>query len=91
MEANAQQKPRGLAKIREGVVTSNKMDKTATVLVSSKVRHPGYHKYMTRSKKYHAHDAGNECQIGDRVLIIETRPLSKSKRWRIHQVVERAA
>ena len=81
---------RGLSKTREGLVKSNKMDKTVVVTVSTKKRHPSYGKFVTRSKSYVAHDEENTCQIGDRVRIVESRPLSKRKRWRVQQVVERA-
>lgn len=74
----------------QGVVVSDKMDKTITVLVTSKKRHPIYKKYMTYTKKYKAHDEKNEAHVGDTVLIIETRPLSKNKYFRLLSVVERA-
>ena len=75
---------------RIGNVVSNKMDKTITVVVETKMMHPIYHKFLKRTKKFHAHDEKNECGIGDRVRIMETRPLSKLKRWRLVEVVERA-
>lgn len=81
---------RGLAKTREGYVTSNKMNKTVVVSVVTKVKHPAYGKFVSRTKKYVAHDEQNECGIGDRVKIIESRPLSKTKRWRVQAIVERA-
>ena len=81
---------RGLAKTREGIVRSNKMDKTVIVAVSTYKKHSQYGKYVLRTKKYSAHDEKNECQIGDRVLIVESRPLSKTKRWRVRQIVEKA-
>ncbi|MCB0344779.1 MAG: 30S ribosomal protein S17 [Bdellovibrionales bacterium] len=91
MSAQEELKPaRGLVKVREGYVTSNKMDKSIVVQVATKVQHPRYKKFITRTKKYHAHDAENTCQIGDRVRIIESRPLSKTKRWRLQEVLERA-
>ncbi|MEM6485008.1 MAG: 30S ribosomal protein S17 [Pseudomonadota bacterium] len=71
-----------------GRVVSNKMDKTITVLVERRVRHPVYGKYLTRSSKLHAHDAENQCSIGDVVTIAESRPISKSKTWRLLEVVE---
>jgi small subunit ribosomal protein S17 len=77
-------------KVREGVVSSTSMDKTAVVVVTDKVRHPLYGKTMLRSKKLYAHDEANEVSVGDRVRIQETRPLSKLKRWRIVDVLERA-
>ena len=71
-----------------GRVVSNKMDKTITVLIERRVRHPVYGKYMTRSSKVHAHDAENQCGIGDLVTVAETRPISKSKTWNLVEVVE---
>ena len=82
---------RGSAKTREGVVVSNKMDKTVVVAVQRLVKHPKYKKYVTRRTKYKAHDEQNHCDIGDRVVITETRPLSKDKRWRVRQIVEKAS
>ena len=73
-----------------GVVTSNKMDKSITVAVKWKEKHPIYGKFVNKTKKYHAHDEKNECNIGDAVKIMETRPLSKTKRWRLVQIIERA-
>lgn len=73
-----------------GRVVSNKMDKTITVLIERRVRHPMYGKYMTRSSKLHAHDAENQCSIGDLVTVAETRPLSKTKTWTLLAVVESA-
>ncbi len=73
-----------------GVVVSDKMDKTVVVRVERMVRHPLYGKTIRRSKKYHAHDAHNACRIGDRVEIIESRPLSKTKRWVVTKILERA-
>ena len=81
---------RNLRKERAGVVTSNKMDKTITVAVKWKEKHPIYGKFVNKTKKYHAHDEKNECNIGDTVKIMETRPLSKTKRWRLAQIIERA-
>lgn len=81
---------RNLRKVRQGVVSSNKMDKTITVSIQYKEKHPIYKKFVSKTKKYHAHDEKNECQIGDVVRIMETRPLSKSKRWRLIEVVEKA-
>lgn len=74
-----------------GRVVSNKMDKTITVLVERRVKHPLYGKYLTRSSKFHAHDEGNECNIGDLVTIAESRPLSKLKTWTLTSIDERAA
>jgi small subunit ribosomal protein S17 len=77
-------------KVREGLVVSDKMDKTAVVSVEDRVKHPLYGKVMRRTKKYKAHDERNECGIGDRVQIMETRPLSATKRWRIVEILEKA-
>lgn len=81
---------RNLRKERIGVVFSNKMDKTVTVAVKWKEKHPIYGKFVNKTKKFHAHDEKNDCNIGDTVRIMETRPLSKSKRWRVVEVMERA-
>ncbi len=81
---------RNLRKERMGVVTSNKMEKSITVAVKWKEKHPIYGKFVSKTKKYHAHDEQNECNIGDVVRIMETRPLSKTKRWRLVQIIERA-
>ena len=81
---------RGKARVREGVVVSDKMDKTVVVAVDRLVRHPRYKKYVRRRAHYKAHDESNRCAVGDRVVISETRPLSKDKRWRIVQVLEKA-
>ena len=81
---------RNLRKIRIGVVTSDKMDKTITVAVERKVKHPIYGKFVKKTTKFHAHDEKQECAIGDVVKIMETRPLSKTKRWRLVEVVEKA-
>lgn len=81
---------RTLRKERVGVVSSNKMDKTITVSVDRKVKHPIYGKFVHKTKKFHAHDEKNECGIGDTVRIMETRPLSKSKCWRLIEIIERA-
>jgi len=80
---------RNLRKTRTGVVSSNKMDKTVTVAVERKVKHPIYGKFVKKTTKFHAHDEKNECSIGDVVKIMETRPLSKTKRWRLVEVVEK--
>ena len=80
---------RNLRKVRSGVVSSNKMDKTITVAVKWKEKHPIYGKFVNKTKKYHAHDEKNECNIGDTVRIMETRPLSKLKRWRLTEIIER--
>jgi len=77
-------------KTRVGVVVSNKMDKTVVVAVHRDVRHPLYGKTVQNTVKFKAHDENNECQIGDRVRIMETRPLSKEKRWRVTEIIEKA-
>jgi small subunit ribosomal protein S17 len=81
---------RKLRKTRIGVVTSNKMEKTITVAVVRKLKHPKYGKFLKKTKKFHAHDEKNECNIGDTVKIMETRPLSATKRWRLIEIVEKA-
>jgi small subunit ribosomal protein S17 len=80
---------RNLRKERTGVVFSDKMDKSITVAVRWKEKHPIYGKFVNKTKKFHAHDEKNECNIGDTVRIMETRPLSKTKRWRLVQIIER--
>jgi small subunit ribosomal protein S17 len=80
---------RNLRKTKLGVVSSNRMDKTITVSVERKVKHPLYGKFVKKSTKFHAHDEKNECSIGDTVKIMESRPLSKTKRWRLVEVVEK--
>ncbi|MFN8253003.1 MAG: 30S ribosomal protein S17 [Ferruginibacter sp.] len=80
---------RNLRKTKLGVVSSNKMDKTITVNVERKVKHPLYGKFVKKTTKFHAHDEKNECSIGDTVKIMETRPLSKTKRWRLVEVIEK--
>jgi small subunit ribosomal protein S17 len=81
---------RNARKVREGIVSSNKMDKTAVVTVTDRVRHKRYSKTLQRSTKLYVHDESNDLNIGDRVRISETRPLSKLKRWRLVEVLERA-
>ncbi|TNE64820.1 MAG: 30S ribosomal protein S17 [Bacteroidetes bacterium] len=81
---------RNLRKQKIGVVVSNKMEKSIAVQVERRLKHPLYGKYVKRSKKFIAHDEENTCNIGDKVRIMETRPLSKSKRWRLVEVIERA-
>jgi small subunit ribosomal protein S17 len=81
---------RNLRKIRIGVVRGSKMDKTITVAVERKVKHPIYGKFVKKTTRFHAHDEKNECGVGDIVRIMETRPLSKTKRWRLVEVVEKA-
>jgi len=80
---------RNLRKTKLGLVTSNKMDKTITVMVERKVKHPLYGKFVKKSTKFHAHDEKNECSIGDTVKIMESRPLSKTKTWRLVEVGEK--
>ena len=80
---------RNLRKERIGVVTSNKMEKSVVVSVERKVKHEKYGKFVKKSTKFHAHDENNECSIGDTVKIMETRPMSKTKRWRLVEVVEK--
>lgn len=81
---------RGRPKVREGIVASTAMDKTAVVVVTERVRHPRYAKTVLRTKRLYAHDAQNDVNVGDRVRLAETRPLSKLKRWRVEKVLERA-
>ena len=81
---------RNLRKERQGIVTSNKMDKTIVVSVKWKEKHPIYGKFVNKTRKFHVHDEKNECGIGDTVRIMETRPLSKTVRWRLTQIIERA-
>jgi len=82
--------PRNARKVREGLVVSDKMDKTAVVEVVDRVRHAKYNKFVLRTKKLYAHDETNDVNVGDKVRVMETRPLSKSKRWRVTEVLERA-
>ena len=92
--ASASEQPgaslRAARKVREGVVVSNGMDKTAVVAVIERVRHPKYNKFVLQTKKLYAHDEANDVNVGDRVRVMETRPLSKLKRWRVTDVLERA-
>jgi small subunit ribosomal protein S17 len=81
---------RNLRKERTGVVMSNKMEKSIVVAVKWKEKHPIYGKFVNKTKKYHAHDEKNDCNVGDTVKIMETRPLSKTKKWRLVQIIERA-
>ncbi len=81
---------RGYRKVREGLVVSDKMDKTVVVQVEDRVKHPKYGKVIRRTKKYKAHDGENACGVGDRVLLMETRPLSATKRWRVAEILEKA-
>ncbi len=86
----ADQKDRNQRKVLIGNVVSNKMDKTITVAVVNNVKHPLYGKIVKRTYKLYAHDENNECQVGDKVKVMETRPLSKMKRWRLVEIVEKA-
>lgn len=81
---------RNLRKTRVGIVTSDKMDKTVVVFIKDRVRHPLYKKIVNRTIKLKAHDENNTCGIGDRVLVMETRPMSKDKRWRVVEIIEKA-
>ena len=81
---------RALRKVRVGMVVSDKMDKTVVVAIEDNVKHPVYGKIIKRTLKVHAHDEKNECGVGDKVRIMETRPLSKTKRWRVVEVIEKA-
>ena len=81
---------RNLRKTRTGIVTSNAMEKTVVVSIKDRVRHPLYKKIINRTIKLKAHDELNECNIGDRVLVMETRPMSKDKRWRVVEIIEKA-
>ena len=81
---------RSLRKVRVGMVVSDKMDKTVVVAIEDNVKHPVYGKIIKRTLKVHAHDENNECGVGDKVRIMETRPLSKTKRWRLVEIIEKA-
>ena len=81
---------RNLRKTRVGFVASDKMDKTVVVTIADKVQHPLYKKIINRTVRYKAHDENNECRVGDKVLIMETRPPSKDKRWRVVEIIEKA-
>lgn len=81
---------RNLRKTRVGIVTSDKMDKTVVVTIKDKVRHPLYNKIVNRTVKYKAHDENNTCGVGDKVQIMECRPMSKDKRWRVVEIIEKA-
>lgn len=81
---------RGHRKTRIGIVASDKMDKTVVVSITRRYKHPKYKKYVKEMKRYKAHDEQNECRVGDKVLIEETRPLSKQKRWRVTEILEKA-
>ena len=81
---------RTLRKVRVGMVVSDKMDKTVVIAIEDNVKHPVYGKIIKRTLKVHAHDENNECGVGDRVEVMETRPLSKTKRWRVTEIIEKA-
>jgi small subunit ribosomal protein S17 len=89
-DVTTQTTARGRRKTREGLVVSDKMDKTVVVVVEDRVKHPLYGKVLRRTSKLKAHDEANACGTGDRVLVMETRPLSATKRWRVVDIVERA-
>ena len=88
--ADTTEDARNSRKVREGIVVSDKMDKTAVVAVVERVRHGKYDKFVLRTKKLYAHDETNDVKVGDKVRVMETRPMSKSKRWRVVEVLERA-
>ena len=88
--AVADEEARGFRKVREGLVVSDKMNKTVVVAVEDRVQHPLYKKTLRRTNKLKAHDEQNACGVGDRVLLMETRPLSASKRWRVVEILEKA-
>jgi small subunit ribosomal protein S17 len=88
--ANTEAPARNRRKVREGLVVSDKMDKTVVVVVEDRVKHPLYGKVMRRTSRLKAHDENNACGIGDRVSIMETRPLSATKRWRVVEILEKA-
>ena len=89
-ENNVTESKRGFRKVREGLVVSDKMDKTVVVAVEDRFKHPLYGKVVRRTSKLKAHDEGNAAGIGDRVLLMETRPLSATKRWRVVEILEKA-
>ncbi|HEY3681434.1 MAG TPA: 30S ribosomal protein S17 [Streptosporangiaceae bacterium] len=88
--AASEEQKRNYRKTREGLVVGDKMDKTVVVAVEDRVKHPLYGKVIRRTKKYKAHDEQNACGVGDRVLLMETRPLSSTKRWRVVNILEKA-
>jgi small subunit ribosomal protein S17 len=90
MSENTETAERPNRKVREGIVSSNKMDRTIVVEVVERVRHPKYNKFVMRTKKLYAHDEANDANVGDKVRVMETRPLSKTKRWRVVEILERA-
>ena len=90
MSTETTENERNARKVREGVVSGNQMDKTAVVIVTDRVRHKRYNKTLQRHRKLYVHDENNDLNVGDKVRIVETRPLSKLKRWRVVEVLERA-
>ncbi len=90
VSGNAEEEKRGMAKAREGVVVSDKMSKTIVVAIQRHVKHGAYGKYVRRTKKLYAHDETEQCGIGDLVRVVETRPLSKTKRWRVEKIIRKA-
>ncbi|MEY2975455.1 MAG: ribosomal protein [Actinomycetota bacterium] len=89
-ETSTETVARAARKTRDGIVTSDAMDKTVVVAVTERVRHPRYNKFVMRTKKLYAHDETNDANVGDKVRVMETRPLSKNKRWRVVEILERA-
>ena len=89
-DASSSREERNARKVRDGVVVSNAMDKTAVIAVVERVRHAKYNKFVKQTKRLYAHDESNDVNVGDRVRVMETRPMSKNKRWRIVEVLERA-
>jgi len=89
-EIQTEQNERGLLRSREGIVVSDKMDKTVVVSVTRQVKHPAYGKFVKKTRRYFAHDEKNECGMGDLVRIVETRPMSKTKHWRVEKILTRA-
>ena len=90
IDTETETEPRKARKVREGTVTSAGMDKTVVVTIIERVRHPRYNKFILRAKKLYAHDEANDAGLGDKVRVMETRPLSKTKRWRVVEILERA-
>ena len=89
-DTNETTSARGYRKVREGIVVSDKMDKTVVVEVEDRIKHPRYAKIIRRTKRYKAHDGENACGVGDRVRLMETRPMSATKRWRVAEIIEKA-
>lgn len=89
-DAVAETETRNARKVREGIVISDKMTQTRVVAVTERVRHPKYSKFVLRTKKLYVHDETNDANVGDKVRVMETRPLSKTKRWRVVEIIERA-